>query len=529
MEKASQHITRLRSPDAELERKFRHLYGDDPELLQARKRATRSLLEAFLSEYGDRPITVVRSPARINLLGMHVDHRGGHVNHLCIAREILIAAEPRKDDVVTMHNTDPQFEPRTFRIGEELPPNQRGDWFRTIEEASIRPGDWQNYVRAPILRLQDTLRDRTLRGMNLMVAGDIPQGMGLSSSSALVIATMEAFLRVNDMALSPQEKITLCGEGEWYVGTRGGWGDHAAMIYGRRDQVAHIGFFPLSVEMVPFFSDYKVVACNSFVQARKAIGAKHTYNARVAAYEIGLMGIKKLIPQYAERLIHFRDVNVRTLNWSSEQLYRLLKALPERITRSEAMEALPDHRETLERLFRTHDEPEAGYPIRSICLYGLAECERSRLCVDFLKRGDAVGFGRLKTIAHNGDRVCTFGDDGKLPWDNRVADEDLDRLITSLRSADPQTRASAQLHLQPGGYGCSCEELDQLVDIAENVDGVVGAGLTGAGLGGCVLVLVREARVQDLIDAVNRQYYVPKGLPSGAEVCTSVEGAGVIL
>ena len=529
LKQGSQHIARLQSPDPELELRFCHLYGDDPGLLEARKRAYRSLLEAFLSVYGDRPVTVVRSPARINLLGMHVDHRGGHVNHLCIAREILIAAEPRKDDVVAMHNTDPQFEPRTFRIGKELPPNRRGDWFRTIEQASIRPGDWQNYVRAPILRLQDMLRDRTLRGMNLMVTGDIPQGMGLSSSSALVIAAMEAILRINDLTLSPQEKITFCGEGEWYVGTRGGWGDHAAMVYGKRDRIAHIGFFPLSVEMVSFFPEYKVVACNSFVQARKAIGAKHTYNARVAAYEIGLMWIKKLMPECAERLVHFRDVNIRNLDWSLEQIYGLLKALPERITRGEALEAFPDHREALDRLFRTHDEPEEGYPIRQVCLYGLAECERSRLCVDFLKRGDAAGFGRLKYIAHSGDRVCTFGDDGKRPWNNRVTDEDLDRLIASLRSADPQTRVSAQLHLQPGGYGCSCEELDQLVDIAKGVDGVAGAGLTGAGLGGCVLVLVREECVQDLIDAMNRQYYIPRGFPSGAEVCTSVEGAGVVM
>lgn len=45
-------------------------------------------------------------------------------------------------------------------------------------------------------------------------------------------------------------------------------------------------------------------------------------------------------------------------------------------------------------------------------------------------------------------------------------------------------------------YECSCDELDALVDAAANVEGVLGARLTGAGFGGCVVALM-EAGAED--------------------------------
>ena len=63
-------------------------------------------------------------------------------------------------------------------------------------------GDWANYVKASILRLQEQFRDRRLRGMDMMVSGDIPMGAGLSSSSALVVATAEAVTAFNRLPVS---------------------------------------------------------------------------------------------------------------------------------------------------------------------------------------------------------------------------------------------------------------------------------------------------------------------------------------
>jgi len=150
------------------------------------------------------------------------------------------------------------------------------------------------------------------------------------------------------------------------------------------------------------------------------------------------------------------------------------------------------------------------------------------MTTDLLKEGRVEEFGQLMYVSHNGDRVVSYESGEMSPYENDVSDAHLDRLIRASRSADATERAGVRLAYQPGSYRCSCEELDLLVDIAETVPGVMGAGLTGAGLGGSILVLVREDAVDRLVETVKAQYYDPKGLPSATEVCSPVAGAGLL-
>lgn len=55
-------------------------------------------------------------------------------------------------------------------------------------------------------------------------------------------------------------------------------------------------------------------------------------------------------------------------------------------------------------------------------------------------------------------------------------------------------------------YEVSCNELDILVDIAKNIDGVLGSRMMGAGFGGCTINLVEKDKVNEFIDTVKRLY-----------------------
>lgn len=55
-------------------------------------------------------------------------------------------------------------------------------------------------------------------------------------------------------------------------------------------------------------------------------------------------------------------------------------------------------------------------------------------------------------------------------------------------------------------YECSCEELDVLVDAAVESPGVIGARLTGAGFGGCVVVLVAAGREEEATGGIVRAF-----------------------
>ncbi len=503
------------------------IFGDYPDRISERRTVYLHLLDEFEKIYGNsNHAFLVRAPARINLKGMHVDHRGGHVNYMAIDREIVMAVGIRDDDKVVLNDQEAErYQKRSFSISEALPPEARGDWFSYIEQVDTVPGDWSNYIRAGVLKLQDYFKDRPLRGMNLLVNGNIPIGGGLSSSSALVVAACEASLQVNGLSLGDEQKTLLCGEGEWYVGTRGGAGDHAAIIYGRRGHLMRLRFFPLTVQPFPFPAGYRVIVCNSLKQARKSDGVRTTFNERVATYEIAMVMIRRLFPDLADRIPHLRDLNTEHLGVGEDTLYRILAALPESIDRKALQDMLPDHQNELERIFRTHDAPPDGYQVRSVCLYGMAECERSRIFCDFLRQGDMKTVGELMYLSHDGDRVVTH-DGGNMPKprQNRVTDGYLQRLIEGTVNGTTESL----LWKQPGGYNCSCEELDHLVDIARTIPGVIGANLTGAGLGGCVLVVVREEAVETFLGTVHEEYYKSRRLEPATFVCTSVDHAGRI-
>ena len=62
-------------------------------------------------------------------------------------------------------------------------------------------------------------------------------------------------------------------------------------------------------------------------------------------------------------------------------------------------------------------------------------------------------------------------------------------------------------------YECSCPELDALVDAAMTA-GALGARLTGAGWGGCIVALVQNADVVGFMRAIQSDYYSKRGITS---------------
>jgi N-acetylgalactosamine kinase len=489
----------MASPSPAVVRRFKSWYGDDIPWAQF-KRA----LDAFAEAYGPKGnVLVIRSPGRINLMGRHIDHQGGTVNVMAVNREIVLVASPRSDDVVRLANAEgTRFTGQTFRVSDLIANLNWDDWQHLIDGPRIQRlletarGDWANYVKAAILRLQDRFRDRQLRGLDIMVSGNIPMGAGLSSSSALVVATAEAVRSFNRLPVSARRLVSLCGEGEWFVGTRGGAADHAAIKLSHRGCVTRVGFFPFQIlDSTPFFSGHELVACNSGIYAGKSSQARNTFNAKVTAYHIGRIWFKMLRPDLAPRIEHLRDIQREDLGIDLPEMTHLLSQLPERITRGQVQATFKQIGEAdrlcLERLFMSHDAPGSGYAVRGVVLFGLSEMARARQCLQCLKDDDASRLGRLMNTSHDGDRVSRQV--GRDTW--RRTNH---RLGLSLPGAD------ADLAQVTGAYGCSLPELDRIADLARKIPGVEGAQLAGAGLGGCVMVLVSKAQTSALLDHLAR-------------------------
>lgn len=510
---------------------MRHVYGDDEQLHEAKRQEYLQALDLYRSRLGaDDEVMVIRSPGRLNLMGRHTDHRGSRTNMVAISEEVIMVVSARSDDQIHLYNTAERlFSYSSFSIADEISQLDWGDWLTTIRSpktlAMVSGGHWTNYVRAPAFRLQQEFPQVALRGANIVAHGTIPVGSGLSSSSALVVGAAEALIAVNQLPVRPAAMVDLCGEGEWFVGTRGGSGDHAAIKFARRGQVAHVSFFPFEVkEFVPFFSDHSLIVCNSGIQAKKSEGARETYNRKVLGYVVGEILFKRFFPHLADRIEHLRDINCQNLGIDLPALYQMLKRLPVQITTGHLSDQYgpfsdreTDRLQSILSAVVRHDVP---YEVRGLVLYGLAESERSLRCPELLRAGDADTLGLWWNVSHDGDRVVRHDEAWRQhAFAADVSDGYLDSLVADLQSPASERSAGAQLHLQRGCYACSTPEIDLIVDLARSLPGVKGAQISGAGLGGCVMVLVANEQREEVLRALHARAL-------DATFHAAVEGAG---
>lgn len=73
-------------------------------------------------------------------------------------------------------------------------------------------------------------------------------------------------------------------------------------------------------------------------------------------------------------------------------------------------------------------------------------------------------------------------------------------------------------------YEVSCDELDQMIRIGLEVDGVLGARMTGAGFGGCTVNLVKDKAIPQFQEHVRKSYTEATGISPTIYVSTIANG-----
>jgi galactokinase len=74
-------------------------------------------------------------------------------------------------------------------------------------------------------------------------------------------------------------------------------------------------------------------------------------------------------------------------------------------------------------------------------------------------------------------------------------------------------------------YQVSCEELDVMVELAGQVEGVYGSRMTGGGFGGCTINLVNADRVAQFKESITRGYQQATGILPQVIVCSAAGAA----
>ncbi|ETO76139.1 galactokinase [Phytophthora nicotianae P1976] len=477
----------------------------------ASERLTK-VTRAFESRFGQPPLGVARAPGRVNLIGEHVDYEGYAVLPMAIEQSVYVAFSVVKGSNVgevalNVANAKPQHKSVILPLDEQEQKNK--------QKLELEGAMWASYVLCGVLGLRDdrpeAFQSKEME-LQMLVDGDIPAGCGLSSSSALVVASALATSSALQLSITRPELAELCRRAEHRVGTMGGGMDQAAACLAQRGVALHLDFSSVPARSMPVnvpdaTAGVTFVVANSLVVAEKAVDAVTRFNKRVVECALAAKMIaKKAGIEDWRKITRLVDVQ-KGLEGSRDGIsFRELEKL--------ASTSCP-----LKEYSMAEIETDLGEPI--IELFRGSSLEAAAITVI----ASASSFKLQQRALH--------------VWGEAERVEQFQTLCTSLAEEvqRPSDHVAVQKQLQSLGdvmsashnsckelYECSCPELDVLVDAAMSA-GALGARLIGAGWGGCIVALVRKAKVTTFMESIRSSYYNERGISSSDAANAMFESA----
>ena len=368
----------------------------------------------FRDLLGHDPAGVWSAPGRVNLIGEHTDYNDGFVLPFALPYRIAVAAAPRADGVLAITT-----------VGDDGRP-QQAEPVRIDGLAPRSVDGWAAYPSGVAWVLRD---EGFAGGADLVIAGDVPAGAGLSSSHALQCATALALLGLGGVELDEPAAPDRATVARWvqrsendFVGVPTGLLDQTASLSCVESHVLFLDVRSGVMEQVPFDTSSAGLAVLVIDTKAKHAHSESGYGARRAGCEraASLLGLSAL-----------RDVTANGLD--------------------DALAQLPDE-------------------LRPLVRHVVTENARVERTVEHLRTGDIGAIGDLLTASHV-----------SLRDDYRVSCLELDVAVDAALDA-----GALGARMTGGGFGGSAIALvpeDARESIRQRVlTAFAGRGLTTPGL-----------------------------------------------
>ena len=253
----------------------------------------QTLTDLFTNTFGHQPTHFFQAPGRVNLIGEHTDYNDGFVLPCAIDYQAMIAASPRDDQkvVATAHSYDGQV----------------SEFDLSLPIAHSDEAFWSNYVRGVATVLLE--KGMGLKGVNIAIIGNVPQGAGLSSSACLEVVTGLTLTRMAGLDVSLKELALIGQQAEnEFVGCKCGIMDQMISACGKADHAMLLDCRSLDTRLVSIPAGAAVVIFNSNVK-RGLVDSE--YNTRREQCEAAAkhFGVKAL-----------RDITLAQLEAAREEL-----------------------------------------------------------------------------------------------------------------------------------------------------------------------------------------------------------------
>ena len=191
---------------------------------------------AFHNRFSGQPSFTARAPGRVNIIGEHTDYNKGFVLPCALDFDVIIAARPRADETFVMLSLSKD------NAGETSFPVDN------IEQSGPR---WAQYIKGVAWALGEAGYD--VRGMDLVIEGDVPISSGLSSSAALEVAAATAMAHAAGLRIPGPELALVCQRAEnEFVGVNSGIMDQFISAVGQEGNALFLDCNDLSYRHVPF-------------------------------------------------------------------------------------------------------------------------------------------------------------------------------------------------------------------------------------------------------------------------------------
>lgn len=324
--------------------------------------------DAFRQQFGRAPDVVASAPGRVNVIGEHTDYTGGFVLPCAIDRRVAVAlgaTAPRA-------RQPEQAEGSSYADAEESGMGYAAD----LEETRALPrgggqpdGSWADYLRGVTWALGRA--GVSLPVVDAAVAGEVPQGAGLSSSAALEAAAALALTALARRDLPRRELARLCQQAENdFVGVHSGIMDQFASLLCTEGHALYLDCASLEAEAVPLALEAAGLTLLVVdTRVKRGLGAT-AYNERRASCEraAALLGLPSLRQAQEADLARL----------TGEELLRARHVVSENTRVQQAVQALwAGDFATLGRLmYASHASLRDDYAVSTPELDAIVECAR---------------------------------------------------------------------------------------------------------------------------------------------------------
>ncbi len=207
-----------------------------------------------IREYQEDPEVMVSAPGVANVLGEHTEFAEGHGLSFALPFRMTVAVSRRGD--------------HSFRF---FAPDYEERKKCSLTNLKYKREDrWANYLKGSIYGLQNM--GCPIDGLNVTVGGDVPGGIGLGSSAAIVVAATRAIAELENFDLTELQLLQCAHQAETaFLHEDTGFLPHLASHHAREKHISFIDTHNLTVQHIPFDpADIRLLLVDTRVPSQEA-------------------------------------------------------------------------------------------------------------------------------------------------------------------------------------------------------------------------------------------------------------------